>query len=76
MLAKSYRQTLALLVALALIRGLIYLSVFPPWQAPDEPAHFEVVRAVAQQGQIPSKIYYNSEPVNAELAQSLSLIHI
>jgi hypothetical protein len=34
-----------LVLALALIRGIIYAAVVPPWQAPDEPAHFERVRA-------------------------------
>jgi hypothetical protein len=33
-----------LLFALSLIRGLIYSAVIPPWQAPDEPQHFEYVR--------------------------------
>lgn len=33
------------LLALAFVRGVIYASVVPPWQAPDEPAHFERVRA-------------------------------
>ncbi|MCK6624156.1 MAG: hypothetical protein L6R45_03150 [Anaerolineae bacterium] len=33
------------LLALALVRGVIYASVVPPWQAPDEPAQFERVRA-------------------------------
>lgn len=32
-------------MALALVRGIIYASVMPPWQAPDEPAQFERVRA-------------------------------
>jgi len=30
-----------LLLVLALVHGLIYLSVIPPWQHYDEPAHFE-----------------------------------
>jgi len=29
-----------MLLALTLVHGLIYLSVIPPWQAPDEPFHF------------------------------------
>jgi hypothetical protein len=33
------------LLALALVRGLIYGAVAPPWQAPDEPAQFERVKA-------------------------------
>lgn len=36
---------LYLLLALALVRGVIYASVVPPWQAPDEPAQFERARA-------------------------------
>lgn len=33
------------LLALALVRGLIYASLVPPWQAPDEPAQFERAKA-------------------------------
>jgi len=29
-----------LLLALALVRGLLYVAVIPPWQIPDEPYHF------------------------------------
>lgn len=36
------------LVYLALLRGIIYASVIPPWQAPDEFRHFEYVRLVAE----------------------------
>lgn len=35
-----------LLFALSLIRGVIYSAVIPPWQAPDEPQHFEYVMLV------------------------------
>ena len=42
----SLNQSLLLLIlGLALIRGIIYAAVIPPWQAPDEPAHFERARA-------------------------------
>lgn len=37
-------RLLFLLIGLALVRGLIYASVVPPWQAPDEPRHFEYVK--------------------------------
>ena len=33
------------LLGLALVRGLIYGAVTPPWQAPDEPSQFERARA-------------------------------
>lgn len=34
---------LALILGLTLVRGVVYASVIPPWQAPDEPKHFEYV---------------------------------
>ena len=41
----SSRSLLYLLLSLALVRGVLYASFTPPWQAPDEPAQFERVRA-------------------------------
>ncbi len=41
----SRQSLLYFLLALALLRGLIYASFVPPWQAPDEPAQFERARA-------------------------------
>ena len=41
----STQPILYLLLALALVRGVIYASVVPPWQAPDEPGQFERARA-------------------------------
>lgn len=61
---------LILLLGLAFIRGLIYLSIFPPWVAPDEPAHFEAVRIIGQKQQLPSRDYYQSNPINPELSAS------
>lgn len=40
----SHRRILVLLLALSFSLGLTYLIVVPPWQAPDEPAHFEHAR--------------------------------
>src|SRR6266545_3142475 len=37
----------ALLVALALLHGLLYVWLVPPWQAPDEPAQFEYAALIA-----------------------------
>lgn len=39
-------KILLLLITLSLVRGVIYGAVIPPWQAPDEPKHFEYVRLV------------------------------
>lgn len=45
----------SLLLPLALIRGLLYAAVIPPWQAPDETGHFEYVWLIAHLGQLPSR---------------------
>lgn len=47
------RGPLLLILALALIRGLLYLAVIPPWQHYDEPTHFEYVRLIAERGRLP-----------------------
>jgi len=44
---------LGLLLALALVRGVIYAVVTPPWQAPDETGHFEYVWLMAHLGRLP-----------------------
>lgn len=67
---------LVILAGLALVRGLIYLSLFPPWVAPDEPAHFEAVRIIGQEKQIPLYSYYSSNPVNPELSQSFQIFRM
>jgi hypothetical protein len=43
-----------LLLALALVRGLIYAAVIPPWQAPDEFEHFEYSWLIARLGHRPT----------------------
>jgi hypothetical protein len=45
------RGAFVLILALVLVRGLIYGAVVLPWQAPDEPYHFLVVRSLEMQGQ-------------------------
>jgi hypothetical protein len=44
---------LLLILVLALVRGILYLAIMPPWQHYDEPTHFEYVRLIAQQGESP-----------------------
>jgi len=52
---KGKHRWLWLLLALALVRGLIYAVVMPPWQAPDETGHFEYAWLIAHQGRLPSQ---------------------
>lgn len=44
---------LGLIVAAALLAGWLYATRVPKWNAPDEPAHFNYVRALATTGQLP-----------------------
>lgn len=66
------RKLFLLLLALTLIRGIIYISLFPPWMAPDEPAHFEAVRILGQQSQLPTKEVYQRTPMLPEMAKIFS----
>lgn len=41
-----------LLIALGLVRGLLYSVIIPPWQGPDEPQHYEYVRLLYEKGRL------------------------
>lgn len=51
-LAHHKGKVLFLLLGLALVRGLIYSAAVPPWQAPDEPRHFEYVKLLYAKGRL------------------------
>ena len=40
---KGSSNIIILILAIALLRGVLYAVLVPPWQAPDEPFHFEYV---------------------------------
>ena len=46
---------LALLLLLALTRGALYVTLTPPWQAPDEPQHYQMVRLALELHRIPQR---------------------
>jgi hypothetical protein len=48
------RTWLWIILVLALIHGLIYIAVVPPWQHYDEPNHFEYVWLAAFLGKMPN----------------------
>ena len=49
------RKTLALLLALSLTRGILYSAVTPPWQAPDEPGHFQYAAFLVRYHRFPTR---------------------
>lgn len=57
--------TLSLTVVTYLIIGALYATLTPAWQVPDEPAHYNVIRQIAQTGQLPTlqKGDYNQDYV-------------
>ncbi|HCP99861.1 MAG TPA: hypothetical protein DIT99_03860 [Candidatus Latescibacteria bacterium] len=44
----------AILLVMFVTRGIIYSSLFPAWQAPDEPAHFDMIRHISKNHALPS----------------------
>lgn len=49
-----YSQTaLGLIILVYLAIGVQYAALTPAWQAPDEPAHYNVIRQIAQTGRLP-----------------------
>ncbi|HRV95980.1 MAG TPA: DUF2142 domain-containing protein [Anaerolineae bacterium] len=67
---------LALLVSLTLVRGLIYIAIFPPWLAPDEPAHFEAIRLMGQEGVWPTQAIYLTTPMHPDMHTSFQSFQI
>ena len=45
--------TLGLILLVYLALGTLYAVRTPDWQAPDEPAHYNVIRQIADQGRLP-----------------------
>jgi len=53
--ASAARQRIALrvIIVLYIVLGAMYAVGTPPWQVPDEPAHYNYVRYVATHGSLP-----------------------
>jgi 4-amino-4-deoxy-L-arabinose transferase-like glycosyltransferase len=53
MMAPRPRRALALILVLYFALGVLFAVNTPPWQAPDEPAHYNYVRYLAEKGSFP-----------------------
>jgi 4-amino-4-deoxy-L-arabinose transferase-like glycosyltransferase len=71
-------RVFALLILLVyIIVGVLFAVITPPWQAPDEPAHYNTIRQVAENGCCPTielgdwQLAYQNELVSARFAPEL-----
>jgi 4-amino-4-deoxy-L-arabinose transferase-like glycosyltransferase len=64
------RRLLLALLAVILMRGLVYVAIMPPWQHYDEPTHFEYVRLIAVRGRLPRLGDYDPQ-MQREIAVSM-----
>jgi hypothetical protein len=67
---------LILLVSLTLLRGLLYLSIFPPFLAPDESAHFEAIRLIGQEKKWPTAEVYSVTPMHPDMIATFEKFRI
>lgn len=59
------------LLAVALARGVIYMSIIPPFQAPDEPAHFIAMEIYEESGHMPRHADYAVTPLDTDFINAL-----
>jgi len=59
-----------LILGLALLHGLLYLVMVPPWQHYDEAGHFEYAWLIANRGQLPQPGDYD-QAMRREVASSM-----
>ncbi len=72
----SLSWPLILLVSLTLLRGLLYLSIFPPFLAPDESAHFEAIRLIGQEKKWPTAEVYSVTPMHPDMIATFEKFRI
>lgn len=65
------RRTLIGLALAALLHGLLYVVLLPPWQHYDEPTHVEYAATIALLGAVPADSYAD-EALAREIADSLA----
>ena len=56
------RLAVGLIVFAALLRALVWAVALPPWQGPDEPAHFAYIQRIATTGEIPAQHHPPPDP--------------
>jgi hypothetical protein len=72
----SLSWPLILVVILTIVRGVLYLSIFPPFLAPDEAAHFEAIRLIGQEKKWPTAEVYATTPMHPEMVPTFEKYRI
>lgn len=72
----SLNWPLILVVTLTLLRGGLYLSIFPPFLAPDEAAHFEAIRLIGQEKKWPTAEVYATTPMHPQMVPTFEKYRI
>jgi 4-amino-4-deoxy-L-arabinose transferase-like glycosyltransferase len=76
------RVILLFIISAYLIIGCLYAALTPAWQVPDEPAHYNVIRQIAQTGTLPQLELgdydqeYNARLTAEKFPPSLPLDHV
>jgi hypothetical protein len=65
-----YKRHALLLMGLTLAQGFFYSSVTPPWQAPDEHAHYEYAALMGELNRVPSLADVRQD-IQAEVTTSM-----
>ncbi len=65
---------LAIILAVGLVNGLVFLFLMPPWQHYDEPNHFEVAWLMAHLGRFPHPGDYDSQ-LGRDVVESMYANH-
>lgn len=64
----AWRGALILLLAASFLKGLVWMASLPPWEGPDEPAHFAYVRTLAEEHRLP---VFGPDQFDADLLRTL-----
>jgi uncharacterized protein (TIRG00374 family) len=79
-LSTQESRAVAILLAVTCLKGLLWSTAIPLWQAPDEPVHFASVQFIAERGRLPGKeeIYGSEELLESTrlLEQSVVAFHL
>jgi 4-amino-4-deoxy-L-arabinose transferase-like glycosyltransferase len=70
----SNQWAIIAILALTIVKGVLWSAAIPIWQAPDEPSHFSVVQFIAEFGRLPGP--KDDAKVSEEVRQSAKLLDL